>query len=106
MVPCVWRSDVVSSFLLDTTRNTSQVHRLDSILEAQGEKIDRVLLLVADNDELVVYLLNRQQSRSLPMTTRGHSSPLKVYEEETIPLIAIYRERGIVKEVNGLGLNC
>ena len=28
---------------------------------------------------------------------------LKVYEEETAPLIAIYRERGIVKEVNGLG---
>jgi len=28
---------------------------------------------------------------------------LKVYEEETAPLIAKYRERGIVKEVDGLG---
>ena len=35
------------------------MHELDSILEAKGEKIDRVLLLVADNDELVERLLNR-----------------------------------------------
>ena len=52
--------DVVNGFLLDGyPRNTSQVHELDSILEAKGEKIDRVLLLVADNDELVERLLNR-----------------------------------------------
>ena len=98
-------SDVVNGFLLDGyPRNTSQVHELDSILEAKGEKIDRVLLLVADNDELVERLLNRA-------TEQGRTDDneevirhrLKVYEEETAPLIAIYRERGIVKEVNGLG---
>ena len=52
--------DVSNGFLLDGyPRNTAQVHELDSILEAKGEKIDRVLLLVADNDELVERLLNR-----------------------------------------------
>ena len=98
-------SDVVNGFLLDGyPRNTSQVHELDSILEAKGEKIDRVLLLVADNDELVERLLNRaaEQGRT-DDTEEVIRHRLKVYEEETAPLIAIYRERGIVKEVNGLG---
>ena len=92
-------SDVVNGFLLDGyPRNTSQVH------EAKGEKIDRVLLLVADNDELVERLLNRaaEQGRT-DDNEEVIRHRLKVYEEETAPLIAIYRERGIVKEVNGLG---
>ena len=98
-------SDVVNGFLLDGyPRNTSQVHELDSSLEAKGEKIDRVLLLVADNDELVERLLNRaaEQGRT-DDNEEVIRHRLKVYEEETAPLIAIYRERGIVKEVNGLG---
>ncbi len=97
--------DVSNGFLLDGyPRNTAQVHELDSILEAKGEKIDRVLLLVADNDELVERLLNRaaEQGRT-DHNEEGIRHRLKVYEEETAPLIAIYRERGIVKEVNGLG---
>ena len=83
--------DVVNGFLLDGyPRNTSQVHR--------------VLLLVADNDELVERLLNRaaEQGRT-DDNEEVIRHRLKVYEEETAPLIAIYRERGIVKEVNGLG---
>ena len=97
--------DVSNGFLLDGyPRNTAQAHELDSILEAKGEKIDRVLLLVADNDELVERLLNRaaEQGRT-DDNEEVIRHRLKVYEEETAPLIAIYRERGIIKEVNGLG---
>ena len=97
--------DVSNGFLLDGyPRNTAQVHELDSILEAKGEKIDRVLLLVADNDELVERLLNRAAEQGRPDDNEEViRHRLKVYEEETAPLIAVYRERGIVKEVNGLG---
>jgi len=97
--------DVSNGFLLDGyPRNTAQVHELDSILEAKGEKIDRVLLLVADNDELVERLLNRAAEQGRTDDNEEFiRHRLKVYEEETAPLIAIYRERGIVKEVNGLG---
>ena len=78
--------DVSNGFLLDGyPRNTAQVHELDSILEAKGEKIDRAEQGRTDDNEEVI------------------RHRLKVYEEETAPLIAIYRERGIVKEVNGLG---
>ena len=83
--------DVSNGFLLDGyPRNTAQVHELDSILEAKGELVERLLNRAAeqgrtdDNEEVIRHRL-------------------KVYEEETAPLIAVYRERGIVKEVNGLG---
>ena len=96
--------DVSNGFLLDGyPRNTAQVHELDSILEAKGEKIDRVLLLVADNDELVELLNRAAEQGRTDDNEEVIRHRLKVYEEETAPLIAIYRERGIVKEVNGLG---
>ena len=97
--------DVSNGFLLDGyPRNPAQVHELDSNLEAKDAKIARVLLLVADNDELVERLLNRaaEQGRT-DDNEEVIRHRLKVYEEETAPLIAVYRERGIVKEVNGLG---
>ncbi|GGH60433.1 adenylate kinase [Rothia aerolata] len=97
--------DAANGFLLDGyPRNTAQVHELDSILSDLSQEIDRVLLLVADNDELVQRLLNRaaEQGRS-DDNEEVIRHRLKVYEKETEPLLAIYRERGLVKEVNGLG---
>ena len=98
-------ADTANGFLLDGyPRNTAQVHELDSILAETHQQIDRVLLLVADNDELVARLLNRaaEQGRT-DDNEEVIRHRLKVYEEETAPLIAKYRERGIVKEVDGLG---
>ena len=98
-------ADAAHGFLLDGyPRNIAQVHELDAILADKNQQIDRVLLLVADNDELVARLLNRaaEQGRT-DDNEEVIRHRLKVYEEETAPLIAIYRERGIVKEVNGLG---
>ena len=98
-------ADAAHGFLLDGyPRNIAQVHELDAILADKNQQIDRVLLLVADDDELVARLLNRaaEQGRT-DDNEEVIRHRLKVYEEETAPLIAIYRERGIVKEVNGLG---
>ncbi|MDT0189780.1 adenylate kinase [Rothia terrae] len=97
--------DAANGFLLDGyPRNVAQVQELDSILEDMGVEIGRVLLLVADNDELVQRLLNRaaEQGRS-DDNEEVIRHRLKVYEEETAPLVALYTERGIVKEINGLG---
>lgn len=97
--------DAANGFLLDGyPRNVAQVQELDSILDDMGVEIGRVLLLVADNDELVQRLLNRaaEQGRS-DDNEEVIRHRLKVYEEETAPLVALYTERGIVKEINGLG---
>ncbi|QRZ62097.1 adenylate kinase [Rothia sp. ZJ932] len=97
--------DAASGFLLDGyPRNVAQVQELDSILSDMGVEIGRVLLLVADNDELVQRLLNRaaEQGRS-DDNEEVIRHRLKVYEEETAPLVALYTERGIVKQIDGLG---
>lgn len=97
--------DTENGFLLDGyPRNTAQVHELDAILKDMNSEIDRVLLLVADNEELVQRLLNRaaEQGRS-DDNEEVIRHRLDVYAAETEPLISIYKERGIVKEVNGLG---
>ena len=98
-------ADVAHGFLLDGyPRNIAQVHELDAILADKNQQIDRVLLLVADDDALVARLLNRaaEQGRT-DDNEEVIRHRLKVYEEETAPLVAKYRERGIVKEVDGLG---
>lgn len=97
--------DAATGFLLDGyPRNVAQVQELDSILKDMGVEIGRVLLLVADNDELVQRLLNRaaEQGRS-DDNEEVIRHRLKVYEEETAPLVALYTERGIVKHIDGLG---
>ncbi|MGV3016002.1 adenylate kinase [Rothia sp. 88186D007BW] len=98
-------ADTANGFLLDGyPRNTAQVGELDTILADMGQKISQVLLLVADNDELVERLLGRaaKEGRS-DDNEEVIRHRLKVYEEETAPLVAIYTERGLVTEINGLG---
>lgn len=97
--------DTKDGFLLDGyPRNPEQVHELDTILAENNEEIDQVLLLVADNDELVQRLLGRaaEQGRT-DDNEEVIRHRLNVYEKETAPLLSIYRERGLIKEVNGLG---
>ncbi|MDY6051950.1 MAG: adenylate kinase [Rothia sp. (in: high G+C Gram-positive bacteria)] len=98
-------ADTANGFLLDGyPRNTAQVGELDTILADMGQNISQVLLLVADNDELVERLLGRaaKEGRS-DDNEEVIRHRLKVYEEETAPLVAIYTERGLVTEINGLG---
>ncbi|MFW0107849.1 adenylate kinase [Rothia sp. P7181] len=97
--------DARDGFLLDGyPRNTAQVAELDEILKELGQEIDQVLLLIADNDELVERLLGRaaEQGRT-DDTEEVIRHRLKVYEEQTAPLLSVYRERALIQEVDGLG---
>lgn len=98
-------ADTQDGFLLDGyPRNIEQVHELDTILAENDQEIDLVLLLIADNDELVERLLGRaaEQGRT-DDNEEVIRHRLEVYEKETAPLLSIYRERGLIREVNGLG---
>lgn len=99
------QEDAQQGFLLDGyPRNTAQVEELDSILEDLGQKIDGVLLLTADTEELVQRLLGRaeQQGRS-DDSEEVIRHRLDVYAEETEPIVGLYEARGIVTRVDGLG---
>ena len=99
------QQDAGQGFLLDGyPRNTAQVEELDRILEELGQKLDGVLLLTADNEELVQRLLGRaaQEGRS-DDTEDVIRHRLDVYARETAPLVDLSAGRGLVTEVDGLG---
>jgi adenylate kinase len=99
------QSDALKGFLLDGyPRTADQVSELDSILHDQNNKLDVVVQLTADNEELVRRLSGRAQEQG-----RSDDTPdvirrrLDVYDEQTAPLIDIYAARGLVVMINGLG---
>lgn len=99
------QSDVSGGFLLDGyPRTVAQVEELDSILESNGTHLDVVLLLTADNDELVDRLLGRARDQGRTDDTEDViRHRLDVYEAQTAPVVDVYQKRGIVTEVDGLG---
>jgi len=99
------QSDVAEGFLLDGyPRTVAQVAELDDILASGGEKLDAVVLLTADEDELVARLLKRAQIEGRADDTEDViRHRLAVYREQTQDVVAAYSERGLVREVDGLG---
>jgi len=97
--------DAKAGFLLDGyPRTGDQVLELDSMLEAAGTKLDAVVLINADTDELVRRLANRaiEQGRA-DDTEDVIRRRQQVYAEQTAPLIAVYSDRGLVVEIDGIG---
>jgi adenylate kinase len=98
-------ADAIEGFLLDGyPRTADQVVELDDILSAQGNKLDVVVQLTADTDEVVRRLLNRaiEQGRA-DDTEDVIRRRLEVYEEQTAPLTSTYAARGLVAMIDGLG---
>jgi adenylate kinase len=97
--------DCNPGFLLDGyPRTLEQVNELDMMLEADGRKLDRVVELTVDTDEVVARLLKRAQDQGrADDTAEVIRRRLEVYFEQTAPLVAVYNERGILVEIDGMG---
>ena len=97
--------DAARGFLLDGyPRTKAQVAELDTMLAAQGHRIDAVLELTADVDEVVQRLLKRAETEGRVDDTEDvirHRQ--EVYVRETAPLADIYREHGVLRQVDGMG---
>ena len=97
--------DARGGFLLDGyPRTLEQVQYLDELLAGKGQALDAVIQLVADQDEVVARLRKRaiEQGRT-DDTEEAIRHRQEVYARETSPLIAVYRDRGLLIEVDGLG---
>lgn len=98
-------SDALDGFLLDGyPRTLAQVTFLDELLATRGQSLDAVIQLVVDKEEVVTRLRKRalEQGRT-DDTEEAIRHRQDVYARETMPLVAVYRDRGLLVEVDALG---
>lgn len=98
-------ADAAEGFLLDGyPRTLDQINELDDILSSIGHAVERVIEITADTDEVVARLLNRAKEQGRADDTEDViRRRLEVYAEQTAPLTAVYGDRGILVQVDGLG---
>ncbi|KFI57067.1 adenylate kinase [Bifidobacterium cuniculi] len=99
------QDDAVDGWILDGyPRNAAQVAALDAMLAELGQKLDAVVALEAPHDVLLERMAKRAQEQG-----RSDDTPeviakrLETYAKETAPLLDIYRERGLLVAVDGVG---
>lgn len=97
--------DAAHGFLLDGyPRTTGQVEALDAMLAEAGTALDAVVELTVDTDEVVGRLLARAQEQGRADDTEEVvRERMRIYAEETAPLAAVYRDRGLLRVVDGMG---
>ena len=102
--------DAKTGFLLDGfPRTIAQGEQLRGSLEQLGQRLDRVLELVVEEEELVHRLSGRrmlvdgewvQRDDDRPETVRRR---LEVYREQTAPLSGFYDDEGLLSRIDAIG---
>jgi adenylate kinase len=99
------QADAAGGFLLDGyPRTVAQVEELDSMLADAGTSLDAVVVLTVDDEELIQRLLHRADTEGRTDDTEDvvrHRQ--EVYNQQTAPLLAVYADRGMLVEVDGMG---
>jgi adenylate kinase len=124
--------DCAEGFILDGfPRTLPQAEALDATMQELKRAIDHVVSIEVDKEELLKRLTGRRTCRTCgamyhlifdPPTRDGICDKcggelyqrdddqeetirerLQVYEEQTSPLIAYYREKGLLRTINGVG---
>ena len=83
-------------------RTVTQAKALDAFFEENNEKVDAFLTLDVPERELVKRILNRGEGRS-DDTPEKIKTRLKVYREETEPVLNYYEVKGQAIHINGTG---
>jgi adenylate kinase len=103
--------DCAPGFLLDGfPRTLAQAEMLDAMLEKKGRVLDAVIELRVDTGVLVERLRNRiAEAKARGEEPRKDDNEetfkhrLKVYQDQTAPLIPYYEKQGKLKRVDGMG---
>ncbi|SFI56353.1 MULTISPECIES: adenylate kinase [Microbacterium] len=98
-------ADAAGGFLLDGyPRNLGQVADLDAFLQERGEALTAVIELSVPREESIQRLSLRaaEQGRA-DDNEESIAKRLAIYESETAPILDVYRARGIVDEIDGVG---
>ena len=98
-------ADIHCGYLLDGfPRTIAQAEGLNNILKNNLQKLDAVISLTADENELIQRLIKRGQdsgrSDDTPTIIKQRQD---VYWKQTSPLVNFYMSKNLLKEINGIG---
>ncbi|MEI8225594.1 MAG: adenylate kinase [Bacteroidota bacterium] len=96
----------LAGFLFDGfPRTVAQTVSLEKMLNERDMKIDQMLVLDVDHDELVKRLIARAELSGRPddKDPAVIENRIEVYREKTEPIINYCNEKGIYQPVNGMG---
>jgi adenylate kinase len=100
------QSSGINGFLFDGfPRTVAQTIALEEMLNRRGMKIDSMLVLDVDHDELVKRLVGRAELSDRPddRDPAVIENRIDVYREKTEPIISYCSEKGLYQPVNGMG---
>ena len=99
------QADTAGGFILDGyPRNLAQAGALDGLLQRIGQPMDYAVQLEVPSELLVERIAGRAQAEG-----RADDSPesvrtrLRVYDQQTAPVIEFYRQHGQLTVVDGVG---
>ena len=85
-------------------RTVAQAEALDAALAKRGSRVDAVIRLLVDEEELVARMEKRaaEEGRA-DDNIDAFKVRLKAYQDQTAPLLPFYADQGKLKEVEGMG---
>lgn len=99
------RPDVAHGFILDGyPRNLAQADALGQLLGRIGQQIEHAVQLDVDTELLVERIAGRAREQGRQDDTpEAVRNRLAVYNDVTAPVVDFYRQRGLLKVVDGEG---
>ena len=99
------KKEYLNGYILDGfPRTLPQAKGLYKILNDSDQKLNAVISLNADKDELINRLILRSKDSGRSDDNLDIiKNRQKIYWEQTSPLLEYYRSKQILKEINGVG---
>ncbi len=103
----ITQPDAANGFILDGfPRTIAQAEALDRLLEKHGQKLNAVVEMAVNEDELVGRIVNRARETGGARADDTEETARKrfsVYKAQTAPVAGHYDRKGMLFKVSGMG---